>query len=115
MSPAPPKITKSQRALLRELADEAWNAELSDHLLELYEDFGRWADAGMSAVDLVEKIHEFHDGLARELYKRYATLEPTTSVAKAIAFGIIDQKALGESLGPKLAHDIQVFRELKDD
>jgi hypothetical protein len=115
MSFARPKITKSERALLGELADEAWNAELSDHLLELYEDFGRWAEARMSAVDLVEKIHEFHDGMARELYKRYATLEPTTSVARAIALAIIDQKALGESLGPKLAHEIQVFREMKDD
>jgi hypothetical protein len=90
MSFARPKITKSERALLGELADEAWNAELSDHLLELYEDFGRWAEARMSAVDLVEKIHEFHDGMARELYKRYATLEPTTSVARAIALAIID-------------------------
>ena len=115
MSSTAPKITKSERALLRELAEEAWNAELYDHLLELYEDFGYWAEDSMGALDLVEKIHEFHDGVARELYKRYAMLDPTISVARAVALGFVGEEALGESLGRKLAREIQAFRETKDD
>ena len=115
MSAAPFKITKSERTLLRQLAEEAWNAELSDHFLELYEDFGRWADDGMSALDLTEKIHNFHDGISRELYNRYANLDPAISVARAIAFGFVEEEVLGESLGRKLAHEIQAFRKLKDE
>jgi hypothetical protein len=114
MSSALPKISKSERARLRELAEEAWDAELSEHLLELYEEFGRWANNGMSAFDLGEKIHQFHDGVSRELYKRYAMLDPAISVARAVALGFLGEEALGESLSRKLAREIQTFREMKD-
>jgi hypothetical protein len=108
------KLTKAERALLRELAEEAWNAELTEHLEELFEDFGRWADDGMSAFDLSKKIHEFHDGVSRELYSRYTTFDPATTVARAIAIGLIGQEALGESLLQKLAGQIEAFRDLQD-
>jgi hypothetical protein len=109
------KITRSERALLRELAKEAWNTELYDHLLELHDDFGRWAADAISAFDLVEKIYEFHDRAARELYKRYAIMDPAISVARAIALGFVGEEALGEPLRRKLARDIQVFRESMDE
>ena len=62
MSAAPSKITKSERTLLRQLAEEAWNAELS----------------------------------------RYANLDPAISVARAIAFGFVEEEVLGESLMRKM-------------
>ena len=59
MSEPPSKITKPERALLRQLAQKAWEAEL--------------------------EIHEFHNGASRELYGRYASLDPAVTVARAIA------------------------------
>lgn len=115
MSSPPIKITKAEQALLRELSEEAWNAELYDHLLELYEDFGRWGDDAMSALDLVEKIREFHEGVSQELYKHYALLDPAVSVARAVALGLVSEAALGESLSRKLARQIQAYRDMKDD
>ena len=110
-SAVPPKITRAERALLRQLAEDAWNAELSEHLEELFEDFGRWADDGMSAFDLSDKIDEFHDGLSRELYARYNTLDPATTVARAIAIGLVGEEALGESLRQKLARVVSRNRK----
>jgi hypothetical protein len=109
------KITKSERALLRSLAEEAWDTELRDALTELFEDFGKWADDGMSAFELSDKIHEFHNGISRELYVRYTTLRPEILVSRAVAFGIVGEEALGKSLLERLARNIESFREMQDE
>lgn len=108
-------ITKSERARLRGLAEEAWNTELRDALTKLFEHFGKWADDGMSAFDLSDKIHEFHNGISRELYGRYTTLDPQITVSRAVALGVVDGEALGKTLLEKLARTIESFREMQDE
>jgi hypothetical protein len=108
------KITKSERAHLRGLAEEAWNDELRDALTELYEEFGKWADDGLSAFELADKIHEFHDGISRELYKRYS-LDPEVAVSRAVALGIVEEGALGQPLAGKLSRMIDSFRKMQNE
>jgi hypothetical protein len=115
MSEPPRKITKSERARLRQLAQVAWEAELDDKLERLFEDFSRWADDGMSAFELSDKIHEFHNGASRELYGRYTGLDPATAVARAIAIGILHDGVLDETLRAKLFTQIEAFRSIEDD
>ena len=110
MPEPPPKITKAERSLLRQLAQEAWEAELDDKLEQLFEDFSRWTEDGMSAFELSEKIHDFHNGASRELYGRYTGLDPAVTVARAIAMGILDDKVLGYTLHAKLTDQIEAFR-----
>jgi hypothetical protein len=109
------EITKAERARLRSLAQEAWESELRDALTALFEEFGRWADDGMSAFDLSDKIHEFHNGISRELYGRYTTIGPEILVSRAVALGIVDEGALGKTLLDKLARSIESFREMQDE
>ena len=109
--PSKSKFSKSERALLRELVGEAWDAELREVLLELYEEFGKWADDGMSSLELSDKIHEFHNGISRELYGRYTTLDSDTLVSRAIALGLLEEEVLGDELLSKLASEIEFFRE----
>ncbi len=104
------KYTKSERAILRELATAAWDAELNDALKCLYEAFGQWADGGMNAFELSDRIHVFHDGIARELYKRYTILDESIAVARAVALGLIGEDALRGALAEKLAPEIKAFR-----
>lgn len=113
MSPASDKgkFSKAERTLLRELATEAWNAELHHALMNLYEEFGKWKDDAMSSLELSDKIHEFHNGMARELYGRYTTLHADILVSRAIALGLLGEDSLGESLLEKLASEIKFFRE----
>lgn len=100
---------------MRSLAQEAWESELRDALTELFEDFGKWADDGMSAFDLSDKIHEFHNDISRELYGRYTTLGPEILVSRAIALGIVGEDALDQPLLEKLARSIQSFRAMQDE
>ncbi len=105
------RFTKSERALLRDLAEEAWSAELHEALLALYEEFGKWADDAISSFDLSDRIHQFHDGTARELYGRYTTLDSASAVARAVALGLFAEESLGEVLLRKLASEIEFFRK----
>jgi hypothetical protein len=54
-------LSKSEIAVLRECANEAWESELHYELEGLFEDFSRWADDGYSSRELTERIHEFHE------------------------------------------------------
>jgi hypothetical protein len=115
MASVPTKLTKSERALLRELTSEAWEAELGEELEKLFEEFTKWLDHGMSALDLSDRIHEFHKGPARDLYSLYTGAEPAMIAARAIAMGFLDEKSLGDELHSKLAEQIDAFRRLKAD
>ena len=110
----PIKLSKSETAQLRELATEAWEIELRESLEALFEDFGRWADDEYSSFDLSDRIHEFHDGISRELDKRYTGLPPLVVVARAIAVGVIDETTLSPALQEKLADEIETLRRIND-
>ncbi|MGZ5228103.1 MAG: hypothetical protein ACXWCS_28435, partial [Burkholderiales bacterium] len=71
MAQASAKITKRDRARLRQLAGQAWEAELENELEVLFEHFTTWAENGLTAFELSDLIHEFHNGISRDLYARY--------------------------------------------
>ena len=110
MAPAMPKVTKRERALLRELAGEAWESELRSELEDLFEVFLKWADSGMDSFELSDRIHEFHNGISRELYSRYTGLDPEITVPRAVAMGILGEQQLGDALLEKLAPQIEAYR-----
>lgn len=109
-----PRCRSQGAKLLRWLADEASDSELRVCLLELYAQFGAWANQGMSSFDLVERIHKFHNGASRELYiyGRYTGLSPASAVARAVAFGLISADAMGAPLREKLDPAIDAFRAI---
>jgi hypothetical protein len=109
------KITKSERGLLRRLAGDAWNAELNGALKKLSGDFAKWSGGGMNAFELSDKIHEFHNGISRELYGRYTNLNPEFLVSRAVALGILDRKALGEPVLEKLSYSIEPFLKMQEE
>ena len=108
------RLSRRETASLRDLAREAWEAELHEALESLFEDFCRRADNDCSRWKMVGPIHAFHDGVARELFKRCAGLRPPLAVARAIAVGAIGQSALSASLQDKLADEVDVGRRLDD-
>lgn len=108
------KLNSKQRAALRQLAGEAWERELTEALEALFETFCKWADKGMSAFELTDRIHAFHHGVARELYKHYTGVKPDTAVAVAIARGVLDEAVLDGELRGKLEPLIEAFRERTD-
>ena len=112
MSKVPLKLTKSEKAEVRDLNLEAWEQELSTALIDLQERFGEWADDSISAFDLCDELHEFQTGIARNLFKMYSGSQAETSLCRAIASGVIEEDTLSESLQQKLSSHIEQFRRI---
>lgn len=106
--------TRKEKAALRQIASEAWESELSSELVKLFEDFCTWTDHGMSAFDLTDRIHEFHNGVSRELYKRYTALPPEIAVARAIVLGLASEESIDPPLLEKLRPLIEAHRDWEE-
>ena len=100
-------LSRLQKAQIRELAIEAHERELSDALLALYERFQQWGGDEISAFDLQQLIHEFHDGISRTLYKRYTMGPPELAVIYAINHGVLspDQIPAGIAVALGISHE----------
>jgi hypothetical protein len=104
------RFTRRERAALRELAATAHERELETALTELYEKFGTWGGEGISAFELNDEIHKFHDGISRELYRYYVMNNPEVAVSIGIARGIVGLQELDEGLREKIAPMAEVFQ-----
>lgn len=105
------KYTRKEKSQLRQLAGEAWESELTGELEKLFESFCTWSDKGISAFDLSDQIHEFHNGVSRELYRRYTALSPESAVAMAVVLGILGEETIDPSLLEKLRPHIEAHRD----
>lgn len=84
----PPRPLKR---LLRQQAALAYEEELRRALLPLADDFDRWRKGKVESAELSHRIHEFHQGPAREIWKAYNLGPPEMAVAYAIRGGILDR------------------------
>jgi hypothetical protein len=107
----PDSWSKKQGRELRELQGLAWERELEETLRQLREDFDSWRKGDISAFELSDQIHRFHDGRSRELFNWYSGSLEVFWIAHAVAKGVIDESELSEDLRTELNEDIAVFRE----
>jgi len=107
------RFTKRERAALRNLAAKAHEQELEDAMTDLYDKFCIWGGKGMNVFDLNELIHEFHNGVSRELYKTYVLGEPEISVAIGIFRRVIDPDDLDKKLYMNISPIVESFESLK--
>lgn len=103
--------SKSERRRLRELVAQAYENELSKALQALFDEFTKWRDNGLGPVELNEKIHEFHNGISRELYKLYLLNDPTFAVAIGLHRKAISPVGIGPELLQKLRPLSEAFEE----
>ncbi len=86
------------KRMLREHVALAYEEELRRALLPLADDFDRWRRGEMASAEMSHRIHLFHQGPAREIWKTYNLGAPTTSVAYAVHSGILDREQLPPEL-----------------
>jgi hypothetical protein len=79
---------------LRELAAAAHEEELRRALLPVAAAFEEWRSGQLGSGELTERIHEFHQGPARELYKRYNSGPLEFAVAQAIVAVVFERAAV---------------------
>lgn len=94
MQQYPPRIKR----LIRQYADQIYEAELAQALSELEQQFAAWHNGQITAGDLSQLVFEFSRGPAREHYNRYRSGLDDMHVAYAITTGILKRDELPEEL-----------------
>ena len=102
--------SKDQKKRLRDLAGQAYETELNRELARLLEDFQSWQAGDLNPFELSEKIHQFHQGASKELYKRYTYVDADIVVARALAEGVLEDKDLPAELLEPLAGQRAFFK-----
>ena len=96
------RFTKLERKELRRLAGLAYERELAKALESLEGNFKRWRKNKITAFELSELIHKFHNGIARDLWSFYTTGNTELNVKHAIAEGIILETEISPGILEKL-------------
>jgi len=106
------EITKSQKRQLRELVDIAYERDLSRCLNEVKNSFDKWENNEITAWDVNDKIHQFHNDIARELYNSYVGInDPIMSVAFGIRQGVIDISEVNIQCVPIIEEILALFKK----
>jgi len=95
-------FTKSERKELRKLAGLAYERELSKALGELEGKFKLWKKNKITAFELENLIHQFHNGIARKLWSFYANGDSELAIRQAIAKDIILKTEVKPSILEKI-------------
>ncbi len=80
----------------------AYERELAKALGLLEGNFRQWKKNKITAFELSELIHKFHNGIARDLWSFYTTGHAELNVKHAIAEGIILETEIGPGILEKL-------------
>ena len=107
--------TKANRRKLRELAGVAYSWELGSELSKVEEDFARWRRGEIDPFELSDRIHRFHDGISRDLYVSYRDLYPHLSVARALAYRILERTEIPPEIFAALESAIDFFEKQREE
>jgi hypothetical protein len=103
-------LTRRERKLLHELASLAYERELGGEIARLELVFTEWRVGRRSPHEVSTAIHEFHDGVARDLYGLYTRIEPAHAVGRAIAVGLLGEGEVNAELRAKLESAVEFYR-----
>ena len=107
MGTAMHQYPKHIKRLIREYAGQAYEIELGLALGELEQQFALWRAGQISAGELSDRIHVFHQGPSRELWGRYNARIDDMLVAHAIVTGLLPRETIPaellEALQPTIA------------
>lgn len=96
---------------MRQLVIQAYEKELSSELKILSGQFQLWRKEKITAWELEDSIHKFHNGPAQKLYSRYINVPPEMILPYALAKGIICLDACPEEIREEMAMRVQMFSE----
>jgi hypothetical protein len=106
MGTAMREYPKHIKRMIREYAAQAYEIELGQALGELEQQFALWRAGQISAGELSDRIHAFHQGPSRELWGRYNARIDDMLVAHAIVTGLLPRETIPaellEALQPRM-------------
>lgn len=86
------ELSKAEKRYLGTLVSLAWERELNIALDALFKRFQEWKAGTLDPFELEQEIHRFHEGPAREAWKRYSVSpgQSDIAVAGAVTRGILE-------------------------
>ena len=109
-----PELSKKLKAALKEHAGRAWEAEMRVVLEGLAAKFDQWKAGAISTADLSDAIHDYHNGAAREIWRRFATNDPKMPLAHAVASGVVSKESLPAEVVDHIASMVEFFSEREE-
>ncbi len=95
-------FTKFERKELRKLAGLAYERELAAALKLLQGKFEEWNKGAISSFELNSHIHEFHNGVSRQLWGFYTGGHSQINLRSALSRGIIAREEISKGILEKL-------------
>jgi hypothetical protein len=108
------RYPKPIRKLIKLFLAEAYTREQHNLLAQLDRSFGEWREGKLDNEALNERIHQYHEKSARELYKRYNGGFADLLVAYAFVNGTLNQREAPTELLEALAERIEEVRQVKE-
>jgi hypothetical protein len=108
------EYSKHVKRLLRDLAAEAYEKELSRELTNLDKSFEEWREGKINSGELSHRIHQYEVGPSRELYNKYNDGQNDLNVAYAIVTSLLDRKDVPEELIEAIDKHLRFYELLKD-
>ena len=99
------RFSKLERKELQKLAGLAYERELAKALESLEGKFGQWRKGKMTGFELSDFIHQFHNGISRDLWSFYASGYSELIVAQAVAKGILLRTEISPGILGELDED----------
>jgi len=103
------EFTRRERSQLRKLSMKAYERELAQELSQLEAQFAEWREDKIDSFQLGNIIHEFHNGVSRDLYKQYMNVSPHLMVAYALVEGILSEEEIQPEILKKLGQAIELY------
>lgn len=105
------ETSKTLKKELRQHADRAWEAEMKAALGALAAKFDEWRAGSLPSGDLDAAIHAYHDGAAREIWRRFSTSDRKMPLAHAVAMGFVKEESLPAEVREHIASMVEFFRD----
>lgn len=87
---------------MREHAQLAYERDLSRCIDVLHVQMNEWKCGKMTVWDIEQSIHEYHDKIARSLYRSYVIADTFLAVAFGVAQGVLSLGDIPESEKAKI-------------
>ncbi len=90
------ELNQKTRKELRKLKAKAYAHELDQHLLKLSCSFDDWKNKKIDCWTLSDLIHDFHEGISRDLYNAYnaRSVDEVYMVSRAFAIGLLQKEEI---------------------
>src|SRR5687767_543356 len=106
-------LPKASRRAIRELSGLAYERELTAELAKLRTQFDAWTAGQMTPFELEQAIHQFHDGVSRQLFNRYTSGSMLPhAVAAAVVRGTISVAEIPQPARKQLDRLIALISEV---